>query len=102
METSFRAEIVARPPDNPTYDAVFAPDSVAAQLSALPVRHGEYGTVKVRATVGGSTWETSVFHTGGKYMLIIKKPVMATEGLSVGETVTVKIEVIAPDTAARE
>src|SRR5262245_17350826 len=55
-----------------------------------------FGSLRVRATVGGSTWTTSIFpdSRGGGFALPIKRPVRTAEGLDVGDTATVTIELI--------
>jgi hypothetical protein len=55
-----------------------------------------FGSVKVRATVGGSSWLTSIFpgEGGGPYVLPVKRAVRTVEGLDVGDTVTVTVDVL--------
>lgn len=51
-----------------------------------------FGSVRVEATVGGTTWRTSVFpdKTRG-YVLPVKKAVRRAEALDVGEAVRVRL-----------
>jgi hypothetical protein len=53
-----------------------------------------FGSVKVRVTVSGSRWSTSLFpnKTHGSYLLPVKKNVRAAEGLEVGSVVAVQLE----------
>jgi hypothetical protein len=74
--------------------------SVPAQLSQQVreesdhVRRG-FGSLKVRATIGASTWETSVFPSStGSYLLPVKKPVRRSEGLEEGDLVEVSLELL--------
>ena len=54
-----------------------------------------FGSLKVRATIGGSTWETSVFPSAsGSYLLPVKKPVRRAEGLEAGDVVEVELELL--------
>ncbi|GHD43660.1 DUF1905 domain-containing protein [Mycetocola manganoxydans] len=55
-----------------------------------------FGSVKVRVTVGDSSWETSVFpdSTVGQYILPVKKAVRMAEGISEGDEVDVQLELI--------
>lgn len=59
------------------------------------VRRG-FGSVPVRAMVGGSTWTTSIFpdSTRGAYVLPVKRAIREAEKLSVGQTATVAVELI--------
>jgi hypothetical protein len=52
-----------------------------------------FGSLRVRATIGGSTWETSIFpSSSGAYLLPVKKPVRRAEGLEAGDVVEVRLE----------
>jgi hypothetical protein len=65
-----------------------------ADLAAGP-RRG-FGSRRVRVTVGGSTWATSIFPDSvrGGYVLPIKRAVRKAEALDVGDTATVTVELI--------
>ena len=55
-----------------------------------------FGSVPVRATVGGTTWTTSIFPDSGRdgYVLPIKRAVRSAEGLEVGDTASVTVELV--------
>jgi hypothetical protein len=55
-----------------------------------------FGSVRVRVTVGGSSWQTSIFPDSGTgaYVLPIKRAVRKAEGLDAGDTTTVRVELI--------
>jgi hypothetical protein len=57
-----------------------------------------FGSVRVRATVGASTWTTSIFPDSarGSYVLPIKRTVRKAEALDAGDTTTVTVELIRP------
>lgn len=61
---------------------------------------GGFGSVRVRATIGSSTWETSVFpHTAsGGYILPVKKPVRRAEDLEEGDVTTVTLRLLLEQT----
>ena len=44
-----------------------------------------WGSVRLDVTVGGSTWQTSMFPYKGNYFIPIKQLVCKKEGLEVGE-----------------
>ncbi len=76
---------------------VTVPVEVAEPLSdsAAPGPRRGFGAVKVRVTVGGTTWTTSVFpQKDGTYVLPVKKGVRQAEGLDDGDEVTVDLEPI--------
>jgi hypothetical protein len=55
-----------------------------------------FGSLRVRVTVGGSAWTTSIFPGSGdsNYVLPIKRPVRKAEALGVGDIATVTVELI--------
>lgn len=55
-----------------------------------------FGSLKVRATIGGSSWTTSVFpdKESGTYMLPLKSAVRKKEGIAAGATVPITLEVL--------
>lgn len=99
MTFTFEAELWlwdARRADSWTF--VSLPAEAGAQIRELAgaaPRRG-FGSLRVRVTVGGSTWATSIFPDGtrGSYSLPIKKSVRKAEALHVGETATVTVELI--------
>jgi len=58
-----------------------------------------FGSLRVRARIGGTTWTTSIFPDGGRetYVLPVKRAVRKAEGLDVGDTATVTIELLDVD-----
>lgn len=55
-----------------------------------------FGSVKVRATIGSSSWETSVFpdSRSGSYFLPVKKSVRKVQAIDAGATVQVKLTIL--------
>ncbi len=55
-----------------------------------------FGSMRVRVTVGATGWRTSIFPDGsrGSYVLPVKRAVRAAEGLEVGDTCTVTVELV--------
>ena len=55
-----------------------------------------WGSVRVEATLGGSTWRTSIFpdSKSGAFLLPLKAEVRAKEGIGPGDTVSVSIEIL--------
>ena len=55
-----------------------------------------FGSVRVEASVGATTWRTSVFPDKVRgYVLPVKAAVRRAEGLDVGDDVTVSLVVLA-------
>ena len=70
------------------------PEDISDEINALTAgqRKG-FGSVRVRATVGTSTWQTSVFPTkSGEYVLPVKKQIRTSESLTEGTPVPTTLE----------
>lgn len=97
MVVEFDAELWmwnGRPENSWTF--VSLPDDVSEEIRDLAdgPRRG-FGSVRVRVTVGGSSWKTSIFPSaGGPYVLPIKRAVRKAEKLDAGDTTTVRLELI--------
>jgi hypothetical protein len=55
-----------------------------------------FGSVRVRAAIGGSTWTTSIFPDGARnaYVLPVKRAIRRAESLDAGDTATVTVELL--------
>ena len=69
-------------------------DEIEGRTSVLE-RRG-FGSVRVKVTIGSSTWTTSVFPSKeeGAYVLPVKKAVRTKEGLAVGRKAKVVLELL--------
>lgn len=82
----------ARRTDVWTFVSLPAEESADIREFAGGIPRG-FGSVKVTATIGATTWRTSIFPSkDGAYVLPLKKAVRAAEGLAVGDVATVKVE----------
>lgn len=70
------------------------PVGTAEEIRETTVRRG-FGSVRVRATIGSTTWDTSVFPDAksGSYLLPVKAAVRRAEDVEDGDTPTVTIAV---------
>jgi hypothetical protein len=75
---------------------VTLPDEASDDIREVPRMPRGFGAVRVRVTVGGSTWSTSVFPDSkqGSYVLPVKKAVRTAEGIAEGDDVEVALEVL--------
>jgi hypothetical protein len=80
-----------------TWTFVSLPVEVSEEIRDLVggSRRG-FGSVRVRVTVGGSSWTTSIFPDSarGGYVLPIKRAIRITEALDAGDIATVTVELI--------
>lgn len=55
-----------------------------------------FGSIRVEVTIGGTTWQTSIFPEAERgYVLPVKKPVRKAENLEAGSTASVSLRVTA-------
>ena len=97
----FEAELwkwEARRADSWTFVSLPAGDSEEIRDLAGGSRRG-FGSLRVRVTVGGSTWTTSIFPDSGRgnYVLPIKPAIRTAQALDVGDVATVTVELIDVD-----
>ena len=75
---------------------VTLPGDVSDDVRALSGARRGFGSVRVRVTVGSTSWLTSVFpdSTRGAYVLPVKKDVRKREQLELGEPVPVQLALV--------
>ena len=71
---------------------VTVPDDESVALHALSaeVSYG-WGMIPVRARIGDTDWETSLFPKDGGYVVPVKDAVRSAERLAQGDTVSVRL-----------
>ncbi|GGR13379.1 DUF1905 domain-containing protein [Agromyces mediolanus] len=72
---------------------VDVPPEPSADISEQPRMPRGFGAVKVTVSLGGSTWSTSIFPSGGVYVLPLKRAVLRAEQVGEGDTVLVSLDV---------
>lgn len=75
---------------------VTVPEEHGDDIREVPRMPRGFGSVRVRVTIGGSTWSTSVFPDSKRssYVLPVKKAVRTAEGIGAGDDVEVALEVL--------
>ena len=76
---------------------VTVPEEVSDEIRDRAGPPRGFGSIRVEATIGATTWRTSVFpnsEEAGTFALPLKKPVRKAEGLEVGDTATVELRVV--------
>lgn len=92
-EFSFRA--TTHPWEAQQTSWVFAhlPEDVADAVADIAPDGRGFGSVRVRVTVGKTTWDTSLFPSKdlGTYVLPLKAAVRRAEGITVGDEIRVSV-----------
>ncbi|MGC0250302.1 DUF1905 domain-containing protein [Pseudactinotalea sp. Z1748] len=72
---------------------VTVPESISADIHAVAadVSYG-WGAIPVRARIGATTWQTSMFPKGGMYALPVKVAVRRAEQIDDGDLVSAHLE----------
>jgi hypothetical protein len=62
------------------------------------VRGRSWGMIKVEASIGASSWETTIWPDkgSGSFLLPVKAAVRKKEGISVGDSADVKLRLLVP------
>lgn len=96
MELTFSGAIFTWRGPAPFY-YVAVPDDESDDIHeiARAVTYG-WGVIPVRATIGGTSYETSLFPKDGRYLLGVKAAVRRREGLEEGDEVSVRMTVVGP------
>lgn len=74
---------------------VALPPALSADIRETQTFRRGFGGVRVEATIGGSSWRTSIFpQAGSVYVLPLKRAVRDAEGIDPGATVVVDLVVL--------
>jgi hypothetical protein len=67
------------------------PDEAAVVREVAPLVTYGWGVIPVRASIGGTSFRTSLFPREGGYLLPVKDAVRIAEGLEIGAVVPVEM-----------
>lgn len=73
---------------------VTLPLDAAEEIRERPMPPRGFGSVPVRALIGSSEVETSIFPSGDSYVLPVKRAVREREGLEPGAPVDVELDLV--------
>jgi hypothetical protein len=76
---------------NDSWYFVDVPEEQSAEIRDRPRMPRGFGSIRVEATIGATTWRTSIFPGGDRYALPLKKAVRDAEAIEPGEPVEVVI-----------
>jgi len=70
------------------------PEPQSDEIAAMPRPPRGFGGVRVEATVGSTTWRTSIFPGSDAYVLPMRRAVLRAEGIGEGDVVEARIELV--------
>ena len=82
--------------DDASWYFTAVPPELSEEIREIPRPYRGFGSVRVRARVGGTEWSTSIFPSSqsGSYVLPLKKAVRDAEGLVDGGVAVVRLDVL--------
>jgi hypothetical protein len=79
---------------NDSWYFVDVPAAESDEIRDRPRMPRGFGSVRVEATIGATTWRTSIFPGAERYALPLKKAVRTAEGIEPDDEVDVRIETL--------
>lgn len=70
------------------------PEELSVELRELPAPPRGFGSLRVQAQIGTSTWRTSIFFSGSAFVLPLKKAIRDAQQIEEGGTLTVFLDII--------
>ncbi len=71
------------------------PLELAEEIDSLPIPRGGFGSLRVHATIGATSWRTSIFPSSdGRFALPLKRAVRTREGFAEGDLIAVGLEFV--------
>ena len=92
----FVSEVWRWPTRRDDWYFVTLPAEFAEPIREIPREERGFRSVKVRATIGSTSWTTSIFpgQSDGTYSLPVKKSVRDAEGVLPGDVIAVSVELV--------
>ncbi|WP_193596353.1 DUF1905 domain-containing protein [Microbacterium sp. YJN-G] len=70
------------------------PEELSLEIRELPAPPRGFGSLRVQARIGLTTWTTSIFFSGSAFVLPLKKQVREAQGITEGDIVTVDLDIL--------
>lgn len=70
------------------------PEELSLEIRELPAPPRGFGSLRVQARIGLTTWITSIFFSGSAFVLPLKKQVREAQGITEGDIVTVDLDIL--------
>ncbi|MBV8239143.1 MAG: DUF1905 domain-containing protein [Sphingomonas sp.] len=96
LAIAFDSEVIHWRGPAPFFFAPVPREHAAAIKAAARIASYGWGVVPVTVAIGGASFTTSLFPRDGSYLVPLKDAVRAETGVSLGDPVTVEIEISLP------
>lgn len=94
VRIAFESEVVRWDARTESWFFVHVPEELSTDIRELPAPPRGFGSLRVEARIGATTWRTSIFPGRDGYSLPLKRAVRDAESLSEGDVVTVNVDII--------
>lgn len=96
MIVEFDAEVFRWDARTQAWYFAAVPTELSVQIREIPRMGRGFGAVRVAATIGDSSWRTSIFPDSGRgaYVLPLKRSVREAENIGPDGVIRVRLEVI--------
>lgn len=94
VRVRFSARLEALPHGRATYLVVRLPEDESDLIDDLPVPRVGFQGVRVQATIGATTWKTTLFPDRAGFLLLVARKTATAETLVVGEPADVALVVL--------
>jgi hypothetical protein len=93
---NFKTKLWRYPSASAAWYFLSIPKKESTAIKTMVKKKKGWGSIRVKATIGKTMWETSIFPSkdNGGYILPIKAAVRYKEGIEDGDTVSYKISVM--------
>lgn len=95
-DLSFESEVIEWRGPSPFHFAPVPSDHIGEIRWAAQQASYGWGVVPVEATIAGVTFRTSLFPRDGGYLLPLKDAVRREAGLTLGDTIAVRMTITSP------
>ncbi len=96
MKYAFKAKLWVWPGEKASWRFITVPKAESEKIKKKVPRRRGFGSIRVRAKVGKTSWDTSIFpdSKSGTFLLPVKASVRRAEGLEDGDATSVNIELL--------
>lgn len=94
MQIEFESEVTRWGARVESWLLVTLPEDLSLEIRELPSPSRGFGSLRVRARIGLTTWTTSIFFSGRAFVLPLKKQVREAQGIEEGGIVTVDLDIL--------
>jgi len=93
MEFTFTSTLDVTQHGRGTYYLFNVPTHIGDILNDMPILRGGFQSIKCKAIIGESSWDTSVFPSDNQYLLLIAKKWVIAENLVVDDSVEITLRI---------